>query len=137
MYTESSLMSSNSLMRALPDEVFFRNANGDRLILEEKANLSSADNIINLSLRSEKYFNVNLCLVLFCATFIVWIVLETLIPLIISVCILILQCKSLIASEKQGNFFFIKWYLLQIYFIRNKIVYMCYFLQVHCWLWNQ
>lgn len=126
-------MSSNSLTRALPDEVFFRNANGNRLILEEKANLSSADNIINLSLRSEKYFNVNLCLVLFCITFVVWNVLETLIPVFISVCILILQCKSLITFEKQGNFFFYKMTPFTN-FTKIKIVHICYLLQVHCWL---
>ncbi|CAL1675975.1 unnamed protein product, partial [Lasius platythorax] len=98
-------MSSNSLTQALPSEVFFRNANGERLTLEDKAglNLSSADNIINFSLQSEKYFNVNLCLVLFCATLFVWIISESLIPFVISVCILTLQCKSFIASAKQDT----------------------------------
>lgn len=113
MCTESSLMSSNSPTRAPPNEVFFRNANGERLILEEKAslNLSSADNIINFSLRGEKYFNVNLCLALFCATLIVWFVLSrTLIALVISVCVLTLGCKSFITSAKQGNFLFFFFY---------------------------
>lgn len=98
-------MSSNSSTQALPSEVFFRNANGELLTLEDKTsvNLTSTDNIINFSLQSKRNFNVNLCLVLFCATLFVWIISETLIPFIISVCILILQCKSFIASAKQDT----------------------------------
>lgn len=108
MYTESSLMSSNSLTRALPNEVFFRNANGEWLALEEKesSNLSNTDNIIHFSLRSDKYFNFNLFLILvFCATFYILIISETLIPFIILGCIFA-QYNLFISSAKQGNFFY-------------------------------
>lgn len=109
MYTESSLMSSNSLTRALPNpEVFFRNANGEWLALEEKesSNLSNTDNIIYFSLRSDKYFNFNLSLVLFiCAIFYILIISETLILFIILGCIFA-QYNSFIFSAKQGNIFY-------------------------------
>jgi len=105
LHTELSLMSSNFLTQALTTEVFFRNANGIQLTLEEKAssNLSNA-NIINFVLRSEKHFNVNLCLTSVCVILLIWIVLGALVSLIVSACILILQCKSFITSIKQGKF---------------------------------
>jgi len=98
-------MSSNSTQKT-PTEVFFRNANGERLMLEDKgnANLSSADNIVNFALRTEKsYFNINLSLTIFCATFFIWYITKTLILFIILVFIVILQCKSFITSIKQGK----------------------------------
>lgn len=103
-------MSSNSLTRALPNEVFFRNVNGEWLALEEKEslNLSSADNIIHFSLRRDKYFNVNLCLVLFfCAALYILIVPETLIPFIIIGCILT-QYNSFFASARQDTLLVVK-----------------------------
>ncbi|EFN72393.1 Phosphatidylinositol N-acetylglucosaminyltransferase subunit H, partial [Camponotus floridanus] len=87
-------------------EVFFRNANGERLILQDSASVNlSSTNSINFSLRKidEKYFNVNFCLVLFCATLSVWFILPgTLIPLVV-VCVLTLGHKSFITSGKQDT----------------------------------
>lgn len=103
-YIESLLMSSNLL--TLPTEISFRNANGEQLTLEEKGS-SSIDGIINFVLRSKKRFNVNLHLALLCTIFLIWTVSETLTAFIISVCVLILQCKSFIAATKQGKFEFL------------------------------
>lgn len=100
-------MSSNSQTQAHPTEVFFRSVNGECLILEEKEGIS--DNIINLALRSKKHFNlINLYLVLLCATFLTWILSKILILFIISVYILIWQCKLFITSVKQGKFLFLQ-----------------------------
>lgn len=95
-------MSSNFLTQALTTEVLFRNANGIQLTLEEKASLSNA-NIINFALRSGKHINVNLWLTLACAILLVWIVSGTLVSLVVSACILIVQCKSFVASIKQDT----------------------------------
>jgi len=97
-------MSSNSSQK-IPTEVFFRNANGERLMLEDKGNvnLSNADNIVNFALRTEKHFSINLYLTLFCVTFFIWCITKTLILFIILIFILILQCKSFITSIKQGK----------------------------------
>ncbi|RLU16571.1 hypothetical protein DMN91_010639 [Ooceraea biroi] len=98
-------MSPNFPTRDLPTEVFFRNANGERLTLEDKGSTNplSADNIVNFALRTEKHFNVNLCLTLLCAAAFVWSTTETSILFIVPVSILILQCKSFVSSIKQDT----------------------------------
>lgn len=100
-----SLMSPNFPTRELPTEVSFRSANGERLTLEDRGstNPSSADNIVNFALQIEKHFNINLCLTLLCATFFVWSTTESLALSILSISILILQCKAFISSVKQGE----------------------------------
>lgn len=98
-------MSPNFPTRELPTEVSFRSANGERLTLEDRGstNPSSADNIVNFALQIEKHFNINLCLTLLCATFFVWSTTESLALSILSISILILQCKAFISSVKQDT----------------------------------
>lgn len=98
-------MSSKSLTETSPTEVLFRNANGQQLILEEKGSLtiSNADTIINFVLRSKRDSHINLWLTLLCIIAFVWGVLGSLIPLVLSICILTLQCKAFIVSAKQGK----------------------------------
>ncbi|EGI68042.1 Phosphatidylinositol N-acetylglucosaminyltransferase subunit H [Acromyrmex echinatior] len=102
-------MSSSFLTQSLTTEVFFRNANGIQLTLEEKtsSNLSNVI-IINFALRSEKHFNVNLCLTLVCAILFIWFVSGASVLLIVSGCLLILQCKSFVTSIKQDTLLVVK-----------------------------
>lgn len=102
VYIEAVLMSSNFLVQASSTELFFRNANGEQLILQEKRS-SNANNIINFALQNKKYLNISLCLTFFCATLFSWIVSGTSILFIISACILTLQYKSFLTSLKQGK----------------------------------
>ncbi|XP_070521675.1 uncharacterized protein [Cardiocondyla obscurior] len=102
-------MSSNCLLPALTTKIFFKNANGIQLMLEEKSNSNLLNaNIVNFVLRSERHFNISLCLTLTCAIFFTWIVSGALISTIVSVCMVILQCKSFITSTKQDTLLVVK-----------------------------